>query len=641
MLDANWRFKSYLVLFLLLFSGYFLIPSFGDFKTKLENYQTKGINPPWFYSFFPNNQINLGLDLQGGIYLELEVQFEDAIHNQVEMSAANIDSYLKEEQKISSAKITRVPKTNYLRFVLADEPSQQAAETFIQKNYLETYHKISESPELVFQLADAKQYVAIREWLNANLAIIDTELVENHLFIGFPSGVDKKEAEQKILQQFPFLKIAGDVRPTYYKLTESSYNRYKDQVLKQSIETIRNRIDRYGVTEPSITRVGDKRVAIELPGETDPDRTMSVILQAGKLEFRLVDNRLTAEQLLEKIAKVRADKKIAELYDRTTVESLNQALKGLIPDDAEVMFELIRDPQSKKITGGNPFLVKNRAELSGEMLKSTQVNVDKNKPYVGLNFKPEGQKIFGEVTEKNVGQRLAIVLDGNINSAPVIENAIYGGNAMITFRAGNYDKLLQEAEDLVVVLREGALPASLKEATKSIVGPSLGKTSIQKGMWATIFATGVVILFMIFYYRVAGIVADIALVMNVFFILALLAMFGATLTLPGVAGLVLTVGMAVDANVIIYERIKEALSEGKKVIAAVEEGFAEAMSAILDGNITTFLAGLVLYQFGTGPVKGFAVTLMIGIVTTLFTTVLVSHLMMQWLARKDTENLSI
>ena len=233
-----------------------------------------------------------------------------------------------------------------------------------------------------------------------------------------------------------------------------------------------------------------------------------------------------------------------------------------------------------------------------------------------------------------MGKNLAIILDGNVMSAPNIEEAIYGGSGQIKLGSGNYDQLLREAQDLVVVLREGALPASLKEATKTIIGPSLGKSSIQKGVSAMLIAGVIVIIFMIFYYKLSGVVADLALGFNVLFILTLLAILGATLTMPGLAGIILTMGMAVDANIIIFERIKEELAEGKKVVAAVEAGFSNAMSAIVDSNLTTFFIGIVLYQYGTGAVRGFAVTLMIGIATTLLTAVVVSRLMMEYLARK-------
>jgi preprotein translocase subunit SecD len=262
------------------------------------------------------------------------------------------------------------------------------------------------------------------------------------------------------------------------------------------------------------------------------------------------------------------------------------------------------------------------------------VSVHNNEPYVSLSFNPTGTKIFADVTAANVGKRLAILLDGTVNKAPVIKSAIPSGEAQITLGYGDYQSLVREAEDLTVVLREGALPATLSEATKTVIGPSLGKSSIDKGFSATGLAGIVVMVFMALWYKRGGILADVALVFNVLLIFGSLTLFGATLTLPGVAAIVLTIGMAVDANVIILERIKEETAAGKSIKAAVESGYAGATSAVVDSNITTFLSGVVLYQFGTGPIRGFAVTLMIGIITTLISALMMTRLYYTWRVTK-------
>jgi preprotein translocase subunit SecD len=276
------------------------------------------------------------------------------------------------------------------------------------------------------------------------------------------------------------------------------------------------------------------------------------------------------------------------------------------------------------------------------MLRNAQVSVQNNEPYVSLSFDATGTKAFADLTAANVGKRLAIVLDGTVSKAPVIKSAIPSGEAQITLGYGDYQSVLTEAEDLVVVLREGALPATLREATKTVIGPSLGRSSIDRSFHATLLAATLVVAFMALRYKWSGVLADLAVLLNVFFVFAALTLFGATLTLPGVAGIVLTIGMAVDANVIILERIKEELAAGRTVKAAVDVGYSNAVRAVVDSNLTTFLSGVVLYQFGTGPVRGFAVTLMIGIITTLYTAVVLTRLAYSFiLSRRTVTKLSL
>ncbi|MCE9624405.1 MAG: protein translocase subunit SecD, partial [Deltaproteobacteria bacterium] len=292
--------------------------------------------------------------------------------------------------------------------------------------------------------------------------------------------------------------------------------------------------------------------------------------------------------------------------------------------------------------GGSPFLLKRKVEVSGEMLRNAQVSVHNNEPYVSLSFDPSGTKAFGDLTTNNVGKRLAILLDGVVSKAPVIKSPIPNGEAQITLGYGDYQSLIREAEDLTVVLREGALPASLKEATKTVIGPSLGKSAIDRGFHATLLAAAVVMIFMALWYKWSGVLADVAVVLNLLYLFALLALFGATLTLPGVAGIVLTIGMAVDANVVILERIKDELASGKTPKAAVDVGYSNAIRAVVDAHVTTFLSGAVLYQFGTGPVRGFAVTLMIGILTTLYTAVTQTRLVYDYiLSKRQVKKLSL
>jgi preprotein translocase subunit SecD len=274
--------------------------------------------------------------------------------------------------------------------------------------------------------------------------------------------------------------------------------------------------------------------------------------------------------------------------------------------------------------------------VSGEDVKEafTAFDQENNRPYVALNFNQKGADLFGQLTGRNVKRRMAIALDDRIESAPVIQTEIGGGRCQITLGGStSYNETLQEAKDLVVVLRAGALPAPIRPANEQMIGPSLGADAIEKSALGAALGIALVVVFMILYYQVAGVVADIAVLLNILFLLALMALFEATLTLPGVAGIALTVGMAVDANVLINERIREELRAGKSARVAVDQGFDRAFWSIFDGQLTTFISGVVLFQYGTGPIKGFAVTLMIGIATSLFTGVFCSRVMFDWIVR--------
>jgi preprotein translocase subunit SecD len=314
------------------------------------------------------------------------------------------------------------------------------------------------------------------------------------------------------------------------------------------------------------------------------------------------------------------------------------ALKGNVPEGDILLYQRLVDPK----TGGSrkiPFLLKEKTLMTGEYLKDARVALDSqfNEPYVALEFDDIGGKLFEQITGANVKKRLAIILDDNVYSAPVIQERIPGGRAQIT---GRFD--MKEASDLAIVLRAGALPAPVKIIEERTVGPSLGQDSIRQGILSTLISAALVALFMIFYYRVSGVIADIALILNIILTLATLAIFRATLTLPGIAGLVLSVGMAVDANVLVHERIKEELRWGKTVRAAIDQGYHRAFVTIIDSNLTTLIAGVFLYQFGAGPVRGFAVTLCIGILANIFTAIYITRWMFDLLTLKlNVKRLSI
>ncbi len=566
-MPKNWRLHSILTLLAILLSIYYLIPTWGSFGAIRERAEKDGKPAPWYLNLFPREEIKLGLDLQGGIYVEMEVELNDALKNRSDLFASEIERLSKTEV-FAPEKIERVPDNTQIRITLKKEEDREPFLKWLGERY--------------------------KGLLN-----------------------EKREIKTE--------------KTVIFDLSEDFANRTKEQSAKQAVETIRNRIDRYGVTEPSIVRLGTNRISIELPGMTDPERALNLIKKGGRLEFRLVDDSSSDEEIRKLVSEARTALNLPEGFTEDVVSKVNQQLKDKIPADSEILFEVQYDPITKKISGGLPYLIKRKSEVTGDMLKNTQVNVNDNEPYVSLSFNPLGTKLFGEVTKANIGKRLAILLDGNVMKAPVIKSEIPSGEAQITLGYGDYQTVLKEAEDLTLVLHEGALPARMKELTKTVVGPSLGKDSVAKGLKVSLWASLLVALFMAFYYRVSGVLADIALLLNVIFMMACLAIFQATLTLPGIAGIVLTIGMAVDANVLIFERMREELRAGKSAKAALTEGYSNAKTAIVDSNITTFLAGVVLYQFGTGPIRGFAVTLMVGIMTTLFTTIWVTRILQEGL----------
>jgi preprotein translocase subunit SecD len=386
----------------------------------------------------------------------------------------------------------------------------------------------------------------------------------------------------------------------------------RDDAVRQGVETIRNRVDQFGVAEPTITRQGDDRILIQLPGVQDPDRAKALIGRTALLEFKLLD-------------------------EQTSVE---QALAGRLPETSEVVYQRRVDKETKaerKI----PYVVQKRALLTGAELTRADVQADPNSQgnwQVAIEFTATGARIFGETTEANVGRHLAIILDGNLQLAPRINERIPGGKAVIT---GQYT--IEEARDTAIVLRAGALPAPVTMLEERTVGPSLGADSIRQGMIAILGSAAAVFVFMLAYYRLSGVIADVALVLNLVILLASMAALGATLTLPGIAGIALTIGMAVDTNVLIFERIREELRVGKTVRSAIEAGFARALRTIIDTHLTVMVTAAILYNFGTGPVKGFAVSLFLGLAASLFTAYFFTRLLFDilYMGRRRVQAISI
>ncbi len=489
---------------------------------------------------WPHKKINLGLDLQGGMHLVLEVDTEKAVESTVENITQEIRGVLKEEHTGRNIVIDRVENT-----------------------------KIS-------------------------VKIKDRENIE-----AFDKILDREFKDLRMLSR---ATDSNGVMNIMMDLPDNETERIKKSASEQALETIRNRIDQFGVSEPDIRRQGERRILIQLPGVRDTQRAKDLIGRTALLEFKLLD----------------------EINDPADAE------KGKVPRGTELLYQDKEDRETQRVTK-IPFLVKKRSLLTGAYLTDAKVEIDSqyNEPYVSIKFDKKGARIFAKITEENVKKRLAIVLDNKVYSAPVIQEKIPGGEARIT---GSFTD--QEARDLAIVLRAGALPAPVNILEERTVGPSLGSDSIRKGIMSMCVGFVFVIFFMIIYYKLSGVIADLALFLNILLIAAGLAGFQATLTLPGIAGIILTIGMAVDANVLIFERVREEMNLGKTPHAAVTAGYDRATLTILDANVTTLIAALVLFQFGTGPIKGFAVTLSLGVIASLFTALIITRLVFDYLLLK-------
>jgi len=395
--------------------------------------------------------------------------------------------------------------------------------------------------------------------------------------------------------------------------------------LNRAIEIIRNRIDQFGVSEPFIAKQGEKWIVVQLPGIKDPQAAIDLIGKTALMEFRLVEDTAAIEKVAAKARDLGVQLK--DIYDEN--RKVKKEFAELIPAGYEVL------PGKEE----GYFLVTTTAQVTGAYLTDAKMKIggEYNMPYVGIDFNRDGAKLFAAITEANIEKRLAIVLDGVVQSAPVIRSRIPDGHAIIE---GNFTA--EEASGLAIVLRAGALPAPVRIIENRTVGPSLGRDSVKAGLIACFVGLLLVVGFMLFYYKSSGLIANMALTLNILVLLGLMSLLHATLTLPGIAGIILTIGMAVDANVLILERIREELRNGKTVRVAVDLGYEKAFSAIIDSNLTTLIAAAFLFQFGTGPIKGFAVTLTLGIITSMYTAIVVTHQIYDtWLSGRQIERLSI
>lgn len=497
--------------------------------------------PDWWVKYFTSERLHVGLDLQGGAHFLLGVESEKAIENAADRVVESFESTLK-EKRIKFIEVARLTK---------------------------------DSSEITVELRDEEDDSDFQQLLSEHNAFVDLKLFKERI-----------------------VRVDGGIRYVL-DFTDARKDYIKTNSIDQAVETIRNRIDKFGVSEPVVQKHGQTEILIQLPGLKDISRAKDLIGRTAQLQFKLLDEE----------------------------NSLTDAKKNGPPRGSEILSQKIEDRETG-VTSTTEMLVLSKILLTGEYLAdaSVRINSQSGGAEVSMELDSNGAKIFARITEENVGRRLAIILDNNIYSAPVIREKIAGGSANIS---GNFN--IEEARDLVIILKAGSLPAPIVFLEERSVGASLGDDLIRQGKNSLVLGGFLVIVFMILYYRFAGLIANVALTLNIFLIFGGLAAFGATLTLPGLAGIILTIGMAVDSNVLIFERIREEKRHKKSPRASIDAGYSKALSSILDANITTLITGLILFQFGTGPVKGFAVTLCLGIVASLYTSVFVSRVIFDYL----------
>ena len=510
---------------MLLAALYYVFPTYRAYQT--------GVDPQTV-----ENKVNLGLDLQGGMYLDIEIKADDAVKEILRRTAEELEDLMIDEQV---------------------------------------------------------DFVEVRQ-------TVDSLIVE------MESGkkVDlKKSPYDRFLVQFDQNK-QDDL--TFLKLRAEEAELIRKNAVSQALEVLRNRIDSLGISEPSLQQQGENNIVIQLPGLKDRDRAIELIGPQAVLQFQLVNNNATPDSY-NRISEVVKDE---EVWDKTT----------------------------NKLISKRPYVLEKKILMTGEFIRDARVRIDPqdNRPYVSLSFDSIGADKFAKITRRNVGRNMAIVLDDKVQSAPVIREAITGGEASIS---GQFT--VEEADTLKIVLRSGSLPAPIEIREERTVGASLGEDSVDQGLNSLLIGSVLVLIFILVYYRLAGVFAAVALIFNIILIISVLGAFGATLTLPGMAGIVLTIGMAVDANVLIFQRIREEIKRTENPRAAIQEGFGKAFRTILDANVTTLFAALALLQFGTGPIKGFAVTLSIGIIASMFTAIVVTRFFFDfvYLRRTKLRSLSI
>jgi preprotein translocase subunit SecD len=637
-IDFAWRIKAGFVLFLALGSALSIYPTYhdewrgriddgpmsSDERSELEASARRG--DLGFKRFILSNvpfRLVRGLDLKGGLRLVYTVDVDEAIKDKR-------DRYYDE---------IRASLATAFGFHTGDKPPT-----------LEELQKLG--PKL--RMEKSRDNVS-------TLSVI------------FEDPADSTKINDEFMKRFDAetqLQRSADRKTVSFRIKNEVETDIRNKAVAQAKETVQRRIDGLGLKETALT-VRDEDIIIEVPGDDDREfaNIKDIISQTARLEFKMVDDEVdffesiaktsregdlpTGLNFLQENAPIGPGKTKPIWFGRMvrgTHEDMPDALKRLkdwvatlqIESDHEIgfgkLYEYSEEKDVMEEIGWRTYFLYSKAEITGDMIRDAQARSDQSDKglggwYVSMEFTPLGGDRFEEITGKNVKRRFAIVLDGKVESAPVIQSKISGGHGQITLGSGSIDEQLKDARKLELVLRSGALPAPISPSSQQRIGPSLGRDAIVQGLKGGAAGAMLVLLFMQIYYSRAGAIANIAVLFNAVLQIAILAMFGASMTLPGIAGLALTIGMAVDANVLINERIREELRRGKSPRAAVDVGFDKAFSAILDGHVTTLISGLILAQYGSGPIKGFAITLIVGIAVSLFTGVVCTRLMFDWAVR--------
>jgi preprotein translocase subunit SecD len=582
MKGLNWRVTT--VFLSVLFCVYLLTPSILKFGFGKTVPRVTKPGDPWYFRVLPSEVLTLGLDLQGGLHLVLGIDFTE----------------------VQRDAITKLK--NQL---------QEVAERENQKDYK---YEVNNKDEIAIQ---------------------------------YPPGSGGKVSDL-VVKFFPdILEFRNQTEShALIAIHPNHENEVRKRAIDQSLETLRNRIDEFGIAEANISPQGTDKIQVQFPGVQDPTRIKDIIARTAKLSFQIVrsgtevpEGPPRAEELrswVKEYEEKTGNKIDGKLPFSTYLRELNKFLATRLPEGTEMLFHREVNVNTRQ-TEYIPYILQREALVTGEDLQDAYYSYDpdNNKPIVNFQLTPVGADKFDKATGANVGKAMAIVLDNNVHSAPRITQRIGGGRAVIKLGedgSRSTEELQNEAKDTSLVLRSGALPARLLFLEERLIGPSLGMDAIVAGTKSLIYGLLIVLIGMSIYYRASGLVATLALTLNAIIVLACMAAFEATLTLPGLAGLTLTLGMAVDANVLIFEHMREELRKGKSVAHAISEGYSQAFTAILDGNLTTIFAGLVLLGFGYGPIRGFAVTMLIGLVASMYTAVFVTRVVFDYfvVAREKT-----
>ncbi|KFA94669.1 protein translocase subunit SecD [Archangium violaceum] len=590
-MDRGWYWRLGLVIGVTLLTVWLLVPSYYSLfvldradrnnLALLEERMPKWA-PPAKY------RINLGLDLQGGIHMVMRVDTKTALQKRTERRGDQIARYINTDKQIGQVTVNTDPEALRLSLTAADPNTMDA----IEKEVLATFTD--------------------------------------------------------------FVKVSRDGATLVLAPDEGQVNRFREESVDQAMLVIRRRIDKWGVAEVDVRKLGTDAIQISLPGRSDPEQAKELVGTTAQLEFRMVDDstdffRQTFTQTPPPTGSnitLDTSEGFPQLVGPNR-EALLAYVQPKAPADRQVLLECIPSATRKGVCDSyRTYLVEKEVPLTGESLTGADASLSQlNEPEVNVSFDAAGAREFELLTEKGTGRRMAIVLDDYVQSAPRINERIGGGRARITMgRSGGrpLDVWLADAQTLALALKAGALPAPVTTGEIRQVGASLGDELIRKGSLAATVGLLLVIVFMVIYYKLSGLIADIALALNGLLILAGLALFNATLTLPGIAAFALTLGVAVDANVLINERIREELSHGKTVRMAVEQGYDRAFWTIFDAHVTALIAGFILFFTGTGPVRGFATTMIIGLLASLFTSILVTRVFMNYLVHsRNAQTLSV